>query len=147
MKKWIPYVVAAVLGLGVAIVAFGPGLGGGEKKAPVAAKESAEKKVHKTVSFGDQGTAISRDPEDTRTPEEIVADAKENPLPPPGTLRPQNQAEIEHAARLARPFNKHFAHVSAFWNRAAQLTGGQNPDLSKECSSMTRYLRDWRRST
>ncbi|MDP2313903.1 MAG: hypothetical protein Q8P41_13435 [Pseudomonadota bacterium] len=142
MKKWLPYVVAAVLGLGVAILAFGPGMGGGDstEKPPVAAK--GDKKKVQTVNFGEDGTAIARSPDETRTPAEIVEEAKANPPPPPGTLRPQNKAEIEHSARLARPFNQHFAHVSAFWSRAAQLTGKDNPDLARECSAMSRYMRD-----
>ena len=64
------------------------------------------------------------------------------PSPPPGTLRPQNKAEIEHAARLARPFNQHYAYVASFWNRTAQLVGRADPALGKECSAMSRYLRD-----
>jgi len=141
MNKWVPYVIAAALGLGVALLAFGPGMRSTPKPATEKA-EKAEKKPDANRDFGDQGFALSRDADEARTPEEIVAEAKENPLPPPGTLRPQNKAELEHAARLARPFNQHFAHVSAFWGRAAQLVGKADPELAKECSAMTRYIRD-----
>lgn len=131
MKNWLPYVVAAVLGIGVAVLAFGPGMGGGSSAD---APDKVAKVERKVETLGNR--------RDGRTAEEIVADAKANPLPPPGTLRPQNKAEIEHSARLARPFNRHYAHVGSFWNRAAQLTGKEHPELSAECGAMGRYLRD-----
>lgn len=133
MKNWLPYVVAAALGIGVALIAFGPGMGGGGSSS-TSVSDDVEK-VEKKVENVDN-------PRYLRTPEQVVADAKANPPPPPGTLRPQNKAEIEHAARLARPFNQHHAYVGAFWNRAAQLTVKDNPELSKECGAMARYLRD-----
>ncbi|MDP2305965.1 MAG: hypothetical protein Q8P18_08050 [Pseudomonadota bacterium] len=136
MKKWLPYVVAAVLGIGVAVLAFGPGLGGGPSTATTAGD------LPEKLEDGGRSVRTINNPGQGRTAEDVVADARANPLPPPGTLRPQNKAEIEHAARLARPFNQHHAYVGAFWNRAAQLVGKENPDLAKECGAMGRYLRD-----
>jgi hypothetical protein len=137
MKKWIPYVIAAVLGIGVAVLAFGPGLGGApaEKKAPA-------KKSEVGKNFGDNGSAVIRPAGDDRLPSDVVADAEAHPIPPPGTLRPQNQAEIEHSARLARPFNMHFTHTASFWNRAAQIVGQHDADLGSQCGTMSKYLRD-----
>jgi hypothetical protein len=143
MNKWIPYVIAAALGLGVALLAFGPGMRSSAKPAtPEKAEQDADKKPSGRKDFGDKGFAVFRKEDDTRTSEEVVADARANPPPPPGTLRPQNKAEIEHAARLARPFNQHYAYVASFWGRTAQLVGGADPALAKECSAMSRYLRD-----
>ncbi|MES2643230.1 MAG: hypothetical protein V4850_27345 [Myxococcota bacterium] len=130
MKTWLPYVVAAVLGIGVALLAFGPGMGGGGSSTE---GPDGVAKVEKKVQTVDQLRY-------ERSSAEVVADATANPPPPPGTLRPQNKAEIEHAAKLARPFNKHNNHVSAFWKRAAQLVS--DPELAAECGAMSRYLRD-----
>jgi len=144
MQKWLPYLVAAVLGIGVAVVAFGPGMGSAPKERPAKAEKAdkGEKKVRTVVDMGADGMDLVRTEGETKTPAEVVAEGRANPIPPSGTLRPMNEGEIAHAARLARPFNQHFAYVSAFWNRAAQLTGAAGSDLSRECSQMTRLLRD-----
>jgi hypothetical protein len=148
MKKWLPYVVAAVLGVGVAVVAFGPGMSGDGKEKPAkqAKREGrdgkAEKKSVTQKDMGADGFDITHVEGETRTPAEIVAEAKANPPPPPGTLRPMNEAEIKHEARLARPFNQHYAYVASFWNQAARLVGPADSDISRECSAMARYLRD-----
>jgi hypothetical protein len=138
MKKWLPYVIAVVLGVGVAVLAFGPGSSGKGKgkKAP------EEKQLQGPTSYGDQGSSVISVVGDTRTPADVVADGKAHPLPEPGTLRPLNQSEIDQAAKLARPFNKHYAYVAAFWNRAAQLVGPTDKELLSECSAMAKYLRD-----
>lgn len=140
MKKWIPYVVAAVLGLGVALLAFGPGSGEDVSTKPDA--KVAKRTVERTVTSSEALPPGSRHERTDMTAEERVADALANPPPPPGTLRPQNQAEIDHAARLARPYNKHLAHVGAFWKRAAQLVGTAEPELAKECLDMASYMRE-----
>ncbi len=142
MKKWLPYIVAAVLGIGVAVVAFGPGMGGASKEAPAKAEKPGKRKVQTAVDMGKDGVDVVRTEGETKTPAEVIAEGRANPPPPPGTLRPMNQAEIDHQARLARPFNQHYAYVAAFWNRAAQLAGPADSDLSRECSAMSRYLRD-----
>lgn len=139
MNKWIPYVVAAVIGLGVAFVAFMPSAP--KEKAKVAKVEKAEKPT-KIVNMGDDGVDINRAEDATKTPAQVVQEAKDNPPPPPGTLRPMNEGEIRQAARLERPFNKHTAHASSFWNQAGRLLGSANPDLAQEVQAMVRYLRD-----
>jgi hypothetical protein len=141
MKKWLPYVLAAV-GVGVAIVAFGPDTA----KAPKKEKAERAEKVRKTVEvrdFGADGVRLGDDPStEGRTPAEVVAEAKTREIPPPGTLRPLNESEIAHQARLARPYNKRQAHVSSFWMRATQIVGAKDPALAEECAAISRYLRE-----
>ena len=140
MNKWIPYVVAAVIGLGVAFVAFLPSA---SKDKPAKIEKTVKtEKVGKIVNMGKDGASIARTDEETRTPAQIVEEAKANPPPPPGTLRPMNEGEIRQQSRLDRPFNKHIAHTSSFWNQAARLVSSANPDLAQEISAMSRYLRD-----
>lgn len=142
MKKWLPYVLAAVLGIGVAFVAFGPD----KTKAPKKEKVEKAETVRKTLEvrdFGEGGVRVGDDPSaDTRTPAEVVAEAKTREIPPPGTLRPMNESEIAQQARLARPYNKRQAHVSSFWMRATQIVGAKDPALAEECAAMSRYLRE-----
>ncbi|MFN7145472.1 MAG: hypothetical protein ACK4YP_16985 [Myxococcota bacterium] len=142
MKKWLPYIVAAVLGVGVAVVAFGPGMSTSPKPKAETTAPPAEKKVRTAVNMGDDGFDLVREEGEVKTPAEVVEEAKANPPPPPGTLRPQNAAEIAHSARLERPFNKHYAYVASFWNHTARLVGGTHPDLMREASAMSRYMRD-----
>lgn len=134
MKKWLPYLLAVVLGLGVAVLAFGPGM-----STPKKAKGDRHKKIAEQVTSPmegeERGLSRSRDGKDDE-----VEVGKE--IPPDGTLRPMNKSEIEQAAKLERPLNQHFAYVSAFWNRATQLSGPPGSELSRECSAMNRYLRD-----
>src|SRR5262245_20089563 len=130
MKKWLPYVIAAILGIGVAVVAFGPTSSGKGKS-----KKPEEREIQGPTSYGDQGSSVISTVGDTRTPADKVAEARANPIPEPGTLRPLNKSEIEQAAKLARPFNKHYAYVAAFWNRAAQLVGTSDKELLSECTA------------
>lgn len=132
MQKWVPYTIAAVLGVGVAVLAFGPGTESGSEAQPISTTDATE--VERTV----ENVGKTRY---ERTPEEVVADALANPAPPPGTLRPQNQAEIAHAARLARPFNQHTAYVGAFWNMGARLLK-DHPELQQEFAAMVKELRE-----
>lgn len=141
MKKWLPYLVAAVLGIGVAFVAFNPG---GKEEAPAASEKEPKKKktVRTSVDMGADGFDLARTEDEAKTPAEVVAEGRANPLPPPGTLRPLNESEIKHQARLARPYNQRYAYVAAFWNRSAQLIGPTDMELARECSEMARYMRD-----
>ncbi|MFZ5480701.1 MAG: hypothetical protein ACOZNI_28325 [Myxococcota bacterium] len=131
MKRWLPWVLAGIVGIAVAVLLFGPGLGGGEDAPAEVAK--AEKPRKKRTSGAER---------ETLTAEERVLEARENPPPPPGTLRPMNQAEIELAARLERPFNKHYAYTQSWWMKAAQLTAKHDPALAAEVAEMERILRD-----
>lgn len=142
MKKWLPYIVAAVLGVGVAVVAFGPGLSSSPKPKAETTVAPEKKKTRTAVNMGSDGFDLVRTEEEAKTPAEVVADGKANPPPPPGTLRPMNAAEIAHKARLDRPFNQHYAYVASFWNHTARLVGGTNPELMREASAMARYMRD-----
>ena len=140
MKNWLPYLVAAVLGIGVAVVAFGPGTGA---PPPSPSPEATDEKPgRKVVSYGEAGARVGDDGTESRTPEQVVSDARARELPEPGTLRPLNESEIAHKARLARPYNQRGAHVSSFWNRATQIVGTGDKALAAECSAMARYLRD-----
>lgn len=140
MNKWIPYVVAAVIGLGVAFVAFMPGAPK-EKPAKVEKVEKVEKST-RVVDMGKDGVDVVHSDDETKTPAQRVQEAMDNPPPPPGTLRPMNEGEIRQAARLERPYNKHVAYTASFWNQGARLISSANPDLAQEVSAMVRYLRD-----
>lgn len=139
MKRWLPYVVAAVVGIGLVV---------GFLLAPTESGKSAKKAKGKETTA--QGVEAGTAP--TKTVKTVFKDAEGNPIeatvpdvsnpPPPGTLRPLNQGEIEHQERMKRPFNVHYAHVQAFWNLAARYVGPHDPALMKECQEMSRYLLD-----
>jgi hypothetical protein len=135
MKKWLPYIIAAVIGLGVAVLAFGPGMSTPTKKARGERHKKVAEQVTAPMEGEEQGLSRSRDGE----PKEVEV-GKE--IPPDGTLRPLNKSEIEQNAKLERPLNKHFAYVNAYWNRATQLAGPGGSEISRECAAMARYLRD-----
>jgi len=136
MKKWLPYVVAAVLGIGVAVVAFGPG--SGKKEKPAAEEPKADKKkVRTAVDMGADGFDLVRAEGETKTPAEVVADAKANPIPPPGTPRPFTEAATAHKARPPRPFNPGDKEVFH-----AVFVGGANmPARTRVLTAPTRRAR------
>lgn len=142
MKKWIPYIIAAVLGVGVAVVMFLPDTSSSKSKADKPAKSTVITKIDK------DGMSMKRVPEggDPSAPSDadrIAANRANGVLPAePGTLRPLNEGEIAHAARTARSFNKHYVGVAVYWNRLGPLVGGTDPALAKECAQMDLYLRD-----
>ncbi len=138
MKKWIPYIVAAFLGLGVAALMF----------MPDTATEAPKPKSTKPVTtVTKEKTTIQQvhdgDPDAQTITERVAAERAGGILPPePGTLRPLNEGEIALAARKARPFNKHYLGVAPFWNRLGPLVGPTDMAVAKECAAMELYLRD-----
>ncbi len=136
MRKWLPYVLAAVLGVGVAVLGFGPRTAGSGKERPERTGPSARAPLGEAPPK-EPGVVLAGDGSGTEGPED------EPPaLPPPGTLRPQNKAEIAHSARLARPFNKHFDYTSSWWQRAGQLIGAEHPALAGEAGQIVKLLRE-----
>lgn len=138
MKKWIPYIVAAVLGIGVAVVMFMPETSTGKKSDAPAEKPHIVTKVENGHMTMNGGT-----PDNPSDAERIAADREKGIVPPaPGELRPLNEGELAHQARNARPFNQHYRLVAPYWSVMASLVGPTSPEVAKECSSMDLYLRD-----
>ncbi len=139
LKKWLPYIVAAVLGIGVAVLMFMPDTATAPKKAAdkPAGRPTIAAKVENglTLNGGDGPTQSDA--------QRILAERLAGTPPPdPSTLRPQNAGELAHAERSARPFNVHYKLVAADWSSMAALVAPTSPDLAKECSAMDLYLRD-----
>jgi len=131
MNKAIPYVVAGVLGLGAAWWFLGSS---GDAPAPAVegatdAKPEARKRGGGADAPAGQDGEEGRGKPDPRNP------------PPEGSLRPLNQAELEHNARKERPFNKHYDHVSSFWRVCAMELAKSQPELARECGQMEEALR------
>lgn len=141
MKRWLPYVVALVVGVGL-VVAFllAPTESeGARRSAKPAATQATDEPQARGVTSTKKVKTVFKDAEGNPI-EAVVPDVTDPP--PPGTLRPLNEAEIAHQERLKRPFNVHFAHVHAFWNLAARYVGPHDPALMKECQDMGRFLLD-----
>lgn len=137
MKKWLPYIVAAVLGVGVAALMFMPETSTGSKTTEV----EPTAKVSRTID--DKGMTMKRvqDGQDPSLPPAAVAAAADG-SPAPGTLRPLSPGEIAHQERRERPFNQHYMAVAPYWNKIAPMIGPTNMAFAKECSQMELYLRD-----
>ena len=142
MKKWLPYIIAALLGLGVAVAMFLPNTDTTAPKATTSGKSTFVKKIDKdgmTMKTVPEGG----DPNAPSAAERASADRAAGIMPPePGTLRPQNAGELAHAERTARSFNKHYMAVAVYWNRLGPLVGATDPAVAKECTAMDLYLRD-----
>lgn len=139
MKKWLPYLVAAVLGVGVAVIMFMPETSTSKAKGEKPAKSTTVTKIDK------DGMSMKRVPEggDPTAPsraEQILADrAAGIAPPPPGPLTPTDQARLDKASRS---FNKHYTSVAVYWNRLGPLVSAADPAVAKECQQMDLYLRD-----
>lgn len=139
MKKWLPYIVAAVLGVGVAVIMFMPETSTSKVKTDKPAKATTVTKIDK------DGMTMKRVPEgaDPAAPsraEQILADrAAGIAPPPPGPLTPTDQARLDKASRS---FNKHYTAVAVYWNRLGPLVSAADPAVAKECQQMDLYLRD-----
>lgn len=144
MNKALPYVVAAVLGLGVAGLMW---LGMSDASSPTAeAPEGAASSggASKRAALGDnaaEGEAAL--PPKTATGAGPLAqqDGPRQPPPPPGTLRPLNAAELAYAERQSRPYNLHYDHVSSYWRRAVQLLSAKDRALAADATAMDTFLR------
>lgn len=137
MKKWLPYIVAAVLGVGVAALMFMPETSTG-KKAKV---EEPKATVSRTID--EKGMRMKRvqEGQDPNAPTAASIAAADG-SPAPGTLRPLSPGEIAHQERKERPFNQHYVAVAPYWNKIAPMVGPTNMAFAKECSQMELYLRD-----
>jgi len=139
MKKWLPYLVAAVLGVGVAVIMFMPETSTSKAKGEKPAKATTVTKIDK------DGMSMKRVPEDgdpaaPSRAEQILADrAAGIAPPPPGPLTPTDQARLDKASRS---FNKHYTSVAVYWNRLGPLVSAADPAVAKECQQMDLYLRD-----
>ena len=139
MKKWLPYLIAAVLGVGVAVIMFLPDTSTTKSNGDKPAKSTAVTKIDK------EGMSMKRVPEgaDPAAPsraEQLMADRKAGIAPPPpGPLTATDQARLEKATRS---FNKHYTGVAVYWNRLGPLVSAADPAVAKECQQMDLYLRD-----
>jgi hypothetical protein len=140
VKKGLPYVVAGLVGILVAVLLFGPGMSEPERKerAPKPTRAASREEA----PAAETRTEAPEEEEKPKTSEEVVRAYRENPPPPPGTLRPMNQAEIEQEARLARGFNQHYAYVASWWTRAAQIVMKKDPELGGQIAALEQTLRD-----
>lgn len=135
MRKWLPYVLAAVVGIGLAVVLLLPGSGGGGKGGGGGTAGGARTSTTTSGGAGGEGTPVDRmKPTDP-------ARASTDPPPPPGTLRPMNPAEEAQQKRESRAFNQHTNRVQSYWLQAARLMTGQ-PELAAECKAMMEYVRE-----
>lgn len=130
MKKWLPYVVAIGIGLAVAALMFLPGTG--TPPAADAPTPEPEATTRPSRTTGPMSQLAAKDPEK----------ASPEPPPPPGTIRPMNDAEIKQQAREARPFNAHTNRVQTWWQMAAKDLSSVDPDLSKEARDMMTFVRE-----
>jgi hypothetical protein len=133
MKKWLPYLIAAAVGVAIAVFMFMPTTST-PKKEEVAREPTVSRTT--TTSSGEPMSAIEK--LEARDP----AKASPEPPPPPGTLRPMNQAEIEQQAREARPFNAHTNRVQSYWLQASKELSAVDADLAREAQGMMMYVRE-----
>ncbi len=131
MRKVLPYVVAAALGLGGAFFLLR------EATPPAPAPEATG------VGATPVRTTVSKGADE---PGEVQLGAEARPVtaasaPPEGTLRPMNQAELAQKARAERPFNKRYDNVSAFWRILAKDLYASDKELAKQCAEMEMALR------
>ncbi|MSP54591.1 MAG: hypothetical protein EXR69_03155 [Myxococcales bacterium] len=139
MKKWLPYIVAAVLGVGVAVLMFLPDTSTGNKSS----SDPAEKPRMVTKVVDGKMTMNGGTPDAPSDAERISADRAKGVLAPePGSLRPLNEGELARADRAARPFNKHYKLVAPFWSIMGTMVGPTDPEVARECAAMDLYLRD-----
>lgn len=130
--KWIPYVVVAVLAVAVAAWVFWPsGEGAGEGAGG-------------TTAGGTKPTPVATE---TRTEAEAMTRPGADPAAAGGerTVNPDRQpsvAEQALAERHARPVNKHFDQVSAWWKQTARYLEKENPALAQECAAFERTMRE-----
>ncbi len=131
MRKVLPYVAAAALGLGGAFFLL--------RESPLEPVPGA------TSAPVDKAAVRSAPSSGADTPAEVQPEANV-PLtaaaaPPEGTLRPMNQAELAQKARAERPFNKRYDNVSAFWRILAKDLYASDKELAKQCGDMEMALR------
>lgn len=133
MKKWLPYLIAVVIGVGVAALMFMPPASTSKPAADAAERStSATKKTSSSRPDGPMADLAPKDP-DRASPE---------PPPPPGTIRPMNEAEIKQQARESRPLNAHTNRVQTWWQMAAKDLTAVDPELATEARAMMTFVRE-----
>lgn len=134
MKKWLPYVGAVVVALVVAFLLF---------RAPTTTTSdtpaaTAPTAPTRTVQNVDAGEPIEAPSEGEPPPEEYAP----GQVLPKDPNRPVTAAEKAQQVRLARPFNKHYQQVAAFWSQASRYAVQEGKsDLARECSAMEEALK------
>lgn len=131
MKKWLPYVVAVVVALVAVVLLLRP------TDTPTAASPAGTTATTKT-------TTTTASPGEVEAPTEA---APASPGPEGATPdRPTTQAELNNAARQARPFNQHVDLVASFWGVAGKTASTEgHTELAAEMDKMIDYLRTQRR--
>lgn len=128
MKKLLPYLLTAVVGLGTAWFLFG-----GEESSGTTTKVNAP---------APEGAA--RAPAQADEPSAAGGEAAEAPTggSTEPVMRPPNQAELDQKQRQARPFNQRYDRVSGFWRILAKDLAKTAPELAGEAARMDQALRD-----
>lgn len=128
MKKWLPYLLAAAVGIGVAVLMFLP------EEAPVG---SGKVSTEAPAAQPGAGEAPMAD----LAPSDPSSYRPDRP-PPPGTIRPMNEAEVRQQTREARPFNAHTNRVQTWWQLASRELYSNNPELATEARDMMTFVRE-----
>jgi hypothetical protein len=133
MRKVIPYVIAAVLGLGGAFYLL--------RESPTAPAPDAGKAAVEKTPVRAAPSNGAEAPSEFQLGGAVDNRVTAAQAPPEGTLRPMNQAEIAQKTRAERPFNKRYDNVSAFWRILAKDLYASDKELAKQCGEMEMALR------
>ncbi len=128
MKKFLPYLLTAVVGLGTAWFLFG--------------EEEASSASATATASGTDGAG--KPPAQADEPSAAAGEAGAAPVgdAPTPVMRPPNQAELDQKQRQARPFNQRYDRVSGFWRILAKDLAKTAPELAGEAARMDQALRD-----
>ncbi len=132
MKKWLPYVLAVVVGVGVAALMFLPSTSTPLDGSPEGTVAASGARTSTRTTNGPMADLAPKDP----------LKASPEPPPPPGTIRPMNEAEVLQQARESRPLNAHTNRVQTWWQMAAKDLTSVDPDLAKEARAMMTFVRE-----
>ena len=133
MKKWLPYIVASVLGLAAAGLMFIPETATKPAEVSVATTGAEKSKMFRKSS--PEGFKMWEGKEGD--------DPNVSPPPrPPGTPNELSPGQIAQAERRARPFNQHYTAVAPLWNQIAPMIGPTDMSVAKQCSEMELFLLD-----
>ena len=133
MKKWLPYVIAAVLGLAAAVLMFMPETATKPSSTAAGANSTSKSKMIRKSTPEGFKMWEGKEGDDPN----VVPAAR-----PPGTPNELSPGQVAQAERRARPFNQHYLAVAPYWNKIAPMIGPTDMNVAKQCSEMELFLLD-----
>lgn len=130
MKRWLPYVIAVLLGVGVAIAMFWPST----STSPTTTGATSASAGASTSAKAPDPIGEAPGPADPGDPVGAGNGADAAP-------REATKAEVANNTRRARPYNQHYQLVSSFWRQTERLAAAADAEIARECGTMEDLLR------